>query len=86
MNTRVKKIWVCWDEHYIADSYEEAYNYSIDNGLITPFGDWLDYYMGYSVECVFEMTEEEKKRVRAEYSEYIKVRMADDWREKEIIF
>lgn len=86
MDTKVKKIWICWDEHHIAYSYEEAYNYSISNGLITPLGDWLDYYMGYSVEYIFEMTEDEKKRVKAEYSEYVKERIAYEWTEKEIVF
>ena len=83
---RVKKIWVCWNEHCIADSYEEAVNYSINNGMIIPFGDWLIYYVGYSIEYVFEMTEDEKTIIKAEYSEYIKTRIADEWTEREIIF
>ena len=86
MGTEVKKIWVCWDEHHIAYSYEEAYNYSIDNGLIIPFGDWLTYYMGYVIEQVFEMTEDEKAIVKAQYTEYIRARIADCWKEKEIVF
>ena len=84
MDTKVKKIWICWDEHCIANSYEEAYNYSIKSRMITPFGDWLDYR--YVIEQVFEMTEDEKKRVKAEYSEYVKERIADEWKEVEIVF
>lgn len=82
--TEVKKIWVCWDAHFIADSYEEAFDYSINNGIVATFDDWLAYY--YTRERIFEMTEDEKKRVKAEYSEFVKERMADEWTEREIVF
>lgn len=86
MITEVKKIWVCWEEHRILDNYEEVVDYSIDHGMVLTFGEWLTYHMGYSIEQVFEMTENEKKRLKAEYSEYVKARISDCWKEKEIVF
>lgn len=86
MNAKVKTIWVCWDEHRILDSYEEAVDYSMDHGMVITFGEWLVCYMGYNIEQVFEMTEDEKRRVKAQYSEYVRARIADCWKEKEILF
>ena len=81
---RVKKIWVCWDEQYIADSYEDAVDFSRNSGMINSFGDWLRYYCDYDIEEIFEMTENEKTMVKAQYDEYIKDEIAVQWEEKEI--
>lgn len=80
-----KKVWVCWEARFIANSYEEAIDYSINNGMIIPFGDWLTQYTGYSIEDVFELTENVKVIVKAQYSEYIRTRIADEWTEREIV-
>lgn len=82
--TRVITIWVCWSEEYIADSYEDAVDYSRNCGMISNFGDWLRCYADYEIEHIFEMDEAEKARVRAEYNEYVKSEIADNWEEKDI--
>ena len=84
ITAKVKKIWVHWDEQYIADSYEDAVDYSRNNGMIDSFGDWLRYYGDYDMEEIFEMTENEKVMVKAQYDEYVKNEIADQWEEKEI--
>lgn len=81
---RVKKIWVCWDDQYIADSYEDVVDYSRNSGMISDFGDWLRYHCDYDIEDIFEMTEDEKARVADEYDEYVKSEIANQWEEKEI--
>lgn len=78
----VKKIWVHWEEQYIADSYEDAVDFSRNCGMINSFNDWLDYE--YTKEEIFELTENEKAMVKAQYDEYIKNEIADQWEEREI--
>lgn len=81
---RVKKVWVCWSEQYIADSYEDAVDYSRNSGMIDSFSEWLDFHQGYSLEDIFEMSEEDKIKERERYADYVKSRMEDEWEEKEV--
>ena len=80
----VKKIWVHWEEQYIADSYEDAVDFSRNSGMLSDFGDWLRYHCDYDIEDIFEMTEDEKARVKAEYDEYVKSEIDDQWEERKI--
>lgn len=81
---RTIKIWVLWSEEYIANSYEDAVNFSQKCGMIADFSDWLRYYADYEIEDIFEMDENEKIKVRAEYDEYVENEISDQWEEKEI--
>lgn len=71
-----KKIYINYEAHEFYTSYEEVFEYfkNCENGYFLE--DYLEET--YSLETIFDFSEEEKEKVRENYTEIIKS-YCDEW-------
>lgn len=74
-----KKIYINYDAREFYNSYEEVFEYFKDHENTYYLEDYLEEH--YSLETIFNFSEEEKEKVRGNYTEKIK-KYCDEWVEE----
>lgn len=66
------KIYIDWDRREWFPDNEDIIDYAIDNGYLPTFSEWLELEYDGCLEDIFDLTEEEKKKIKQRYEDEIK--------------
>ena len=73
------KVYVNWETEQIAKTEVEAINFMVANGTCDNFSEYLINELGFSIEEIFNLGEDEKARICKEYARYLDRAVKDCW-------
>ena len=73
------KIYVNWEWEEIAKTEAEAINFMVVNGICDNFNEYLTNELDFSIEKIFNLSEDEKDRILNEYARYLDEVLKDCW-------
>ena len=78
------KVYVNWEWEKIAKTKVEAIDFMIVNRVCDNFSEYLTNELGFSIEEIFNLCEDEKIRIFSEYLKYLDEAVKDYWEIVEI--
>ena len=78
------KIYVNWEWEKIAKTEVEAIDFMVVNRVCDNFSEYLTNELGFSIEEIFNLGEDEKAKIRKEYAKYLDEVVNDCWEIVEI--
>lgn len=78
------KIYVNWEWEKIAKTEVEAIDFMVVNRVCDNFSEYLTNELGFSIEEIFNLDEDEKAKIRKEYAKYLDEVVNDCWEIVEI--
>ena len=65
------KVYVNWEWEKIAKTKIEAIDFMVVNRVCDNFSEYLTNELGFSIEEIFNLGEDEKAKIRKEYAKYL---------------
>ena len=78
------KVYVNWEWEKIAKTEVEAIDFMVVNRVCDNFSEYLTNELGFSIEEIFNLDEDEKAKIRKEYAKYLDEVVNDCWEIVEI--
>ena len=78
------KVYVNWEWEKIAKTEVEAIDFMVVNRVCDNFSEYLTNELGFSIEEIFNLGEDEKAKIRKEYARYLDEALNDCWEIVEI--
>ena len=78
------KVYVNWEWEKIAKTGVEAIDFMVVNRVCDNFSEYLTNELGFSIEEIFNLGEDEKAKIRKEYAKYLDEVVNDCWEIVEI--
>ena len=78
------KVYVNWEWEKIAKTEVEAIDFMVVNRVCDNFSEYLTNELGFSIEEIFNLSEDEKAKIRKEYAKYLDEVVNDCWEIVEI--
>ena len=78
------KVYVNWEWETIAKTEVEAIDFMVVNRVCDNFSEYLTNELGFSIEEIFNLDEDEKAKIRKEYAKYLDEVVNDCWEIVEI--
>ena len=78
------KVYVNWEWEKIAKTEVEAIDFMVVNRVCDNFSEYLTNELGFSIEEIFNLGEDEKAKIRKEYAKYLDEVVNDCWEIVEI--
>ena len=78
------KVYVNWEWEKIAKTEVEAIDFMVVNRVCDNFSEYLTNELGFSIEEIFNLDEDEKAKICKEYAKYLDEVVNDCWEIVEI--